>query len=325
MPKVLLEPAKAIQLCGRYYGRNFWDLFEFSKKIFFSGPRGLRRTLHSFVGNFSLHTAPGQFQQNGLAEKKAFRYFEIPLHVMGIDLQPRHQFCQRCQHVVQKDARIRQYDSFHAAVADISLMPQRNVLEPGDRVASDHPCKSAQSFPGYRISLVRHSGTSFLARTEIFLQLQNLGSLQVAKFCCPAVNARCDYRQLRTECSMAITLNNLRRKTVRLQPKSSTNLFLNFGIKMGMSPDGSAEFSDRDFRSCGSHSPFGAPEFVIHQSHLQAKRDWLSVDPVASADHGNVLVFPGFERHLCPEVANIVKQDIRCKTKLHPKGGIKNI
>src|SRR6516164_17260 len=100
------------------------------------------------------------------------------------------------------------------------------------------------------------------------------------------------------ERSMAIPLNNLGGEPVRLESEFFADCCFDLRIKVCVSSDCSAQFPDRNFRPCRTHSSLSTPELVVHQCHFQPERDWLGMDPMTSANHGSVLVFAGLPRDL---------------------------
>src|SRR6201986_1019953 len=109
---------------------------------------------------------------------------------------------------------------------------------------------------------------------------------------------------------MSISLNDLCREQVRLQPQSPADLLFHPRVKMSMGPNGSAQFSHGNRLSSLTQSHLGTVEFVIHQGHLQPKSDRLGMDPVAPPNHGRILVFQRLPRSGLPQRFDVREQNI---------------
>src|SRR5208283_940762 len=88
-----------------------------------------------------------------------------------------------CRRVVGDNAGVREHDPLDRAVRDVSLMPEGHVLEACDEVAAQHPRETCETLGGYRVSFVRHCRRALLAGCERFLDLADLGPLQMPEFC----------------------------------------------------------------------------------------------------------------------------------------------
>ena len=87
--------------------------------------------------------------------------------------------CKAIEHVVHGQKRVRKRDSLGRGVGDVALVPERDVLEPDQRVAAHQPRKPADPLGNDRVSLVRHRRRSLLAAAERLLHFSDLGPCQV--------------------------------------------------------------------------------------------------------------------------------------------------
>ena len=85
-----------------------------------------------------------------------------------------------CEHVVERDGRVGQDDALGRRVRDVALVPERDVLEPDDRVAAHHARHPAQALRQDRVALVRHRRRSLLPLLETLLRLAHFRPLPVA-------------------------------------------------------------------------------------------------------------------------------------------------
>ena len=112
---------------------------------------------------------------------------------------------------------------------------------------------------------MRHGRAAFLSLTKIFFNFENFSSLQMTKFCCPAIDAGSDHGQRRHELGMPVTLHDLGRQRRRFQPELFTDSTFNFWIDMCVRPNRAADFSNANAFECLGQSFLGAPKFVEHQ------------------------------------------------------------
>src|ERR1044071_2692153 len=94
-------------------------------------------------------------------------------------------------------------------MADVTLVPERDVLERNQRVAANNAGETAQPLARDRVALVRHGRAAFLAFAEIFFDLENFSALKMTKLGRPAINARGDDGERAEEFGVSIALDNL--------------------------------------------------------------------------------------------------------------------
>ena len=93
---------------------------------------------------------------------------------------PRHDPREAPQHVIERDEAVRQDDALDRRVRDVALVPERDVLERGHRVAAQQPRQADDLLAADRVALVRHRRRALLALAERLLDLADLGLLQAA-------------------------------------------------------------------------------------------------------------------------------------------------
>src|ERR1043166_2449863 len=162
-------------------------------------------------------------------------------------------------------------------MADVALVPERDVLERDDRVAADDAGKSAQTLARDRVSLVRHGRTAFLAFAEIFFHLENFGVLEVTKLGRPTIDARSDHGERAQKLGVTIALNNLGGQRGGFDPEAFANFSLNFWIEMRVRADGPADFADANSLASLAETFFGAAELIEHEREFETESDRLGV------------------------------------------------
>src|ERR1700730_18434514 len=188
MPKMLFDRAKLRQVRLRYHFGYFWYLSNLVQKIEVALPSCHSRFLQRLTSRFTLHPASGQLEQNRLAKVKTFAHRQVLLHPIRIDHEAIYELSQPIQHIVEQCAGVRKNDPFHAAMTDVSLMPQRDIFERRNRVTANDASQTTQTFSCNRIALMRHSRTPFLAGTEVLFEFAHFGSLQMAELGRPAID-----------------------------------------------------------------------------------------------------------------------------------------
>ena len=121
-------------------------------------------------------------------------------------------------------------------MADVALVPERDVLQRGDGIAANDPRETAQAFAGDRVALVRHRRTAFLPVAEKFFHFENFGPLQMTELGRPAIDARGDQRERGQKFRVPVALDDLGRKRRRFQAE--------------LLADTLAQSADRDARAC---------------------------------------------------------------------------
>src|SRR4029450_4147325 len=122
-------------------------------------------------------------------------------------------------HVIEENARVGHDDALNARMADVPLVPKRDVFEGGERVAAHHARESTELLTGDRVALVRHGRASFLTCGKVFLSLQDLCSLQMPKLRGPPIHACGNEGQCRLEFRVPVALYDLCAERGRFKAK----------------------------------------------------------------------------------------------------------
>src|SRR2546429_6641122 len=166
-------------------------------------------------------------------------------------------------------------------MTDVTLVPECDVLQGNNRVPANDASQSAQSLVCNRVPFMRHRGAAFLALAEKLFHFQNFGALEMTKFGCPSINARCNNGKSCHKFGVAIALDDLRRKRRLFQSKCVAHFTLNFWVDVRMGANCAADFPDPNSlaRLCEAFN--SASELVEHERQLQSERDRLGVHTVA--------------------------------------------
>ena len=170
-----------------------------------------------------------------------------------------------------------------------------------------------------------HGGAPFLALGKGFFYLQHLGTLEMAEFGGPAINATADKGERAHEFRMAVALDDLGGDRGWLETELFADEGLDLRIEMGIGADGTAQHPVGN-AFAGLLQPLnGAAKFVIHDAELEAEGDRLRMDAVAAANHRSEFMLLGT---LCDGFAKfdqILQQDVGRFNHLHCKGGIEQV
>src|SRR5204862_8181246 len=137
-------------------------------------------------------------------------------------------------------AGIGEDDALDAAVADVALVPEGDVLQRGNGVAPDDAGEAGESFPGDRVAFVRHGAAALLAFRERFLGFENFRALEVAELDGPALDARTDECQRIHELGVNVALHDLRGNQRRAQAEFFAYDGFHGGRQMRAGPDSAA-------------------------------------------------------------------------------------
>ena len=148
-------------------------------------------------------------EQHALGEQRAAGELEVRRHPVGVHDHPARDAQRQVLHVVEQDRRVGQHDPLGARVRDVALVPQRDVLEPGLRVAAQHAREPADALGGDRVALVRHRARALLAGAERLLDLAHLGALEVADLLREALEPGAGERDRAQQLGVAVARHDL--------------------------------------------------------------------------------------------------------------------
>ena len=143
-------------------------------------PGAHRVTLHEPVRVVAREPGLDEREQQALAEVEAVARVEVLAHPLGADDEPLQQPGEPVEHVVDGEERVGQHDPLGRGVRDVALVPERDVLEPDDRVCADDARQPADPLGDDRVPLVRHRRRALLAASERLLDLAHLRPGEVA-------------------------------------------------------------------------------------------------------------------------------------------------
>ena len=195
-------------------------------------------TLNSRIGFLAAHAFLGQRQKYALRMDEATQPVKVALHVLRINQQLVDDAGQAFQCKVEMDGGIGANATFDGGMRDIALVPQRHVLKGRHHRRAHQAGKARQVLGQHRIALVRHGARALLAGREIFLDLQNLGALQVADFGGQPLDRAGDDGQGREKHRMAVARDDLRRDRLHRQTELCRHMFLNARVNVGEGTDG---------------------------------------------------------------------------------------
>ena len=172
---------------------------------------------------------------------------------------------------------------------------------------------------------MRHGGAAFLPLPEKLFYFQNFGTLEMTKFGCPPINARCNNGESCHKLGVAIALDDLRRKRRRFQSKFVAHFTLNFWVDVRMGANCAADFPNPNSlaRLCEAFN--SASELIEHERQLQSERDRLGVHTVAAANHRCHLVPARLVCDGSSQCLKIVEKDIARLVQLHRERCVQNV
>ena len=86
-------------------------------------------SLHGFICGFAFRACAREREQDRLAEIQTFGQGEILRHSIRINLQLFDHVTQFREHVIEQDAGVGENDALGARVADVALVPERDVFQ----------------------------------------------------------------------------------------------------------------------------------------------------------------------------------------------------
>src|SRR6266487_2720096 len=94
---------------------------------------------------------------------------------------------------------------------------------------------------------------------------------------------------------------------------------------MGMCTNCPAYFAEANSFACLGQTFFRTPEFVEHQRKLQAKCDWLSMNPMAAPDHRSHFESPRLLPNRRPQRFDIVQKNFAGLCQLYGERRVQDI
>jgi hypothetical protein len=141
------------------------------------------------------------------------------------------------EHVVEQDRRVRQDHPLRGGVADVALVPERLVLERRLGITAEQPREARDPFAEDRVALVGHRARALLAGLERLLELADLGVLEVPDLGREAFQRAADDRDRRQQGRVAVALDDLGARRVRVEAQLREDVRLDVGREVAVRPD----------------------------------------------------------------------------------------
>ena len=175
-------------------------------------------------------------------------------------------------------------------MADITLVPQRRVLERGEEVTTHYPGEATHPLGEDRVTLVRHRRASLLFLAEGFERLADLAALKVADLGRDSLQGPGSDGQRGHVAGMAVARHDLRRDDVDLEAQLAADMLLDARIDGCVCADGPADPAHPCFFGCALQASDRAVELGHPARDLEPKRDRLGDDAVGAASHQGAAV-----------------------------------
>src|SRR5207253_3466530 len=127
------------------------------------------------------HAAIDEREQNALREDDAARELQVGKHALRPHLEAAQDLAHLDRHVVDRRAGVGKDDPLGGGMADITLVPERRVLQRRQEIAAHHTREPADALGQDGIALVRHRGAPLLLLAERLERLSDLGPLEDRK------------------------------------------------------------------------------------------------------------------------------------------------
>ena len=158
-------------------------------------PGAHRVALDEAVGVVAREARLDEREQHALAEEEVVARLEVAAHPLGAHDEAVDEPREAVEHVVEREERVGDDDALGRRVRDVALVPERDVLEPDERVPADDAREPADPLGDDGVALVRHRRRALLALAERLLHLGDLGAREVPDLERERVERRRDDRE----------------------------------------------------------------------------------------------------------------------------------
>ena len=282
-------------------------------------------TLDQLVGHLAGQPGLGQLEQHALRIDVAVARLEILGHPGGIDVETLGDEDGQVEHVVEQDRRVGQDHALHRRVADVTLVPQGDVLGGGERVGAQQAGQSADALAQLRVALVRHRAGALLALAERLLRLQHLGALQAAHLERDLLQRGPRDGQRRAELGVAVALDDLGRHRLHAEAEVAADLVLELRLDMGEVADRPRQLADGDRLARPAQPLEVASGLDVPDGDLEAERGGLGVHPVGAADGQGVAVAQRERAQRLSQLLLAGQQQVGGVTELKRGGGVPHV
>ena len=157
------------------------------------------------------HSRFDEREEDRLAEEEPPSPREIFRERLRVHDEPVDERARAILHEGEGRRRVGRDHPLDARVRDVALVPERDILERGHDVASEHPREPGEVLAEDRVALVRHRRRALLPFGEKLLCLADLVSLPMANVRREPLDARADHRERRKERRVPIARDDLGR------------------------------------------------------------------------------------------------------------------
>ena len=210
-------------------------------------------------------------------------------------------------------------------MADVALVPERDVLQRGGRIGAHEARQAGQVLGENRVPLVGHGGRALLAGAEWLLGLEHLGALQVPDLHRDLLDRARRDGQGAEELCMAVALNHLGGDGSRAKPEGFTHPGLHRGRHIGEGPHGTRDLSHADRLPGPPHALQVALHLGEPQGDLHSEGDRLGVNAVAAAYHHGAAMLEGRLLQDLEQGFQVPDDDVGRVPELEGKGRVENI
>ena len=204
-------------------------------------------------------------------------------------------------------------------------MPERDVLERGERVAADQARETTHVLAQHRIPFVGHGRGALLAAPERLGDLPDLRPLQVTDLERDPLAGTGDDREAPEEGRMPIPGHDLGSDRLGPEPQAGTDRRLDFGRDVREGPDRARELPVGDLLAGRRQPPSIASELRVPARTLEPEGDRLRMDAMRAAHHDGVAVPQGLGADGAAQPVEIRHQQIRRVPQLQRKSGIDDV
>ena len=185
-------------------------------------PRLLRRLLGDPVGLVARAALRDEREQHALAEQRAVREVDVRAHPLRVDDEAADDADREVLQVVDQDQRVGDDHALGAGVADVALVPERDVLDRRLRVPAQHARQAGDALGRDRVALVRHRARALLLPgAERLARLEHLGALEVADLGREPLEPGAGERDRLQQLGVAIARDDLRGDRLGLQARAA--------------------------------------------------------------------------------------------------------
>ena len=158
-------------------------------------PRAHRGALHEAVRVVAPEAGFDERVEDALAEEEVVARLEVAAHPLGPHDEAVDEPGEALEHVVEREERVGDHDALGRRVRDVALVPERDVLEPDERVRAHDAREAADPLGDDGVPLVRHRRRALLALAERLLHLGDLGAREMPDLERERVERRRDDRE----------------------------------------------------------------------------------------------------------------------------------